>query len=118
MHIKNQNGFTLIELVLIIVLLSVIASVAMRNMTSTINTAQYENTKKELDQLAYAIVGNPHTYTNGARTDFGYVGDVGALPPNLDALYQNPGGFSSWNGPYITNGTANNDYKKDAWNDY
>lgn len=112
---SNQKGFTLIELVLIILLLGVIASVAVRNMSTSVNTAQYEHTKKELDQLAYAIVGNPHVYTNGSRTDFGYVGDVGALPPDLNALIQNPGAYTSWDGPYIANGTAGYDFKKDAW---
>ena len=111
----NQKGFTLIELVLIILLLGVIASVAVRNMSTSINTSQHEHTKQELDQLAYAIAGNEQVYTNGSRTDFGYIGDVGSLPPNLQALYTNPGGYTSWDGPYITNGTANNDYLKDAW---
>ncbi len=116
MESNNQKGFTLIELVLIILLIGIIASVAVRNMSSSVNTAQYEHTKQELDQLAYALVGNPHVYTNGSRTDFGYVGDVGALPPTLEGLFQNPGGYTSWNGPYITNGTTDNDYTKDAWN--
>lgn len=112
---NRQKGFTLVELVLIILLVGVIASVAIRKMTTSVNTAQYEHTKKELDQLSSAIVGNPHVYENGNRVDFGYVGDVGALPPNLDALVQNPG-LSTWDGPYMTNGTADDDYKKDAWN--
>ncbi len=116
MNSQNQTGFTLIELVLIILIIGVISSVAVRNMSSSINTAQHEHTKKELDQLAYAIVGNPQVYLNGSRTDFGYVGDIGALPPNLSALYQNPGGYTTWDGPYMTNGTANSDYLQDAWN--
>ncbi len=37
----------------------------------------------------------------GIRSDFGYVGDVGAFPPDLDALVANPGGYSTWNGPYL-----------------
>ena len=111
----SEKGFTLIELVLIIVLIAVIASIALRNMSTSVDTAQYEHTKQELDHLAYAIVGNVHVYSSGSRTDFGYVGDVGALPPNLTALYQNPG-YVSWDGPYITNGTGNNDYLRDAWN--
>ncbi len=116
MKLEQQKGFTLIELVLIILILGVLASVAVRQLSSSITTAEYEHTKKELDQLALAIVGNPNVYVNGSRTDFGYVGDVGALPLNLDALITNPGAYASWDGPYITNGTSNNDLKKDAWN--
>jgi hypothetical protein len=45
------------------------------------------------------------------------VGDVGALPPSLDALGSNPG-FATWKGPYIrdefTDGTTDY-FKTDAW---
>ncbi|MFQ5498939.1 MAG: type II secretion system protein [Candidatus Zixiibacteriota bacterium] len=112
---RTQQGFTLVELVIIIVILGVIASFAARTMNQSIDTAKYEHTKTELDQLALAIVGNSDLYARGARSDFGYVGDVGSLPPNLDALTANPGGYSTWNGPYIETGAAADDFKRDAW---
>ncbi len=110
----GNHGFTLVELVIVIVLAGVIATVAIRKLGSSVDTAQYEQTKKELDQLALAIAGNPDLYDRGARSDFGYVGDVGALPPNLDALAQNPG-FGTWDGPYMVVGTKSDGYKRDAW---
>lgn len=112
---NNLYGFTLIELVLVIIITGIIATVAIRKMNDTVETARYEQTKKELDQLSYAIIGNPMAYNNGNRTDFGYVGDIGALPPNLNALVQNPGGYSTWKGPYINRGN-NDEFKKDGWN--
>ncbi|RME19247.1 MAG: hypothetical protein D6800_14515 [Candidatus Zixiibacteriota bacterium] len=46
------------------------------------------------------------------------MGDVGALPPNLDALVSNPG-YATWKGPYIrddfTSGGADSYFKVDAW---
>jgi type II secretory pathway pseudopilin PulG len=105
----------MIELVIVIIILGIIAGVAIRNMGGAISTAQVEHTKTELDNLATAIVGNPASYSLGSRANFGYVGDVGALPPNLDALFQNPGGYSTWNGPYIERGVKSTDFKKDAW---
>jgi prepilin-type N-terminal cleavage/methylation domain-containing protein len=111
-----EKGFTLIELVIVIIIAGILATVAVRKMTASIDAAKYEQTKKELDQLAYAVAGNPDLYAKGARTDFGYVGDIGALPPNLDALVQNPGGYSTWNGPYIDAGFGGDDFKRDAWN--
>ncbi len=114
-RVDKQHGFTLVELAIVIVIVGIIAAVATRKMTQTVETAQYENTKQEMEHLAFAIVGNPAVYANGTRTDFGYVGDIGALPANLDALVSNPGGYSTWDGPYMGSGYNEDDFKKDAW---
>jgi general secretion pathway protein G len=110
-----QSGFTLIELVMIILIIGIIATITVRKMGETIQTAQMEQTKKEMEQLARAIVGNSDVYARGSRVDFGYVGDIGALPPNLDALAANPGGYATWHGPYIDGNFGDSAYKKDAW---
>lgn len=111
----NNLGFTMVELVMMIVIIGILASVATRQMSGTIDDARWENTKKELDQLAHAIVGNPELYARGARSDFGYVGDVGGLPPDLNALVVNPGGYASWNGPYTNSGPTGSEHLTDAW---
>lgn len=111
----RHKGFTLIEMVVMIVVLGIIAVVATKTLTQSVQTARYEHTKRELDELTHAIVGNPGVFTGGARTDFGYVGDIGALPPNLDALVQNPGLYATWEGPYMSRGIAGDDFKKDGW---
>jgi len=113
-RIGRQHGFSLIEVVVIILIIGVLATVATRQLSTTVDTAQVEQTKKELDNLAYAIAGNPEAVAEGSRTDFGYVGDNGALPPTLDALRINPG-LATWDGPYISGGVAADDFKKDAW---
>ena len=109
----NRLAFTLIELVLIISIIGVLSAVATLKLLPSLETGRYEATKAEMQSLIYAITGNPKVYSKGARTDFGYVGDIGALPTSLDALVINPG-FSTWNGPYIKS-VAADDYKKDAW---
>jgi len=113
-RLNSQSGFTLIELVIIIVIVGIITAVAVIQMSTSLDTTKSENTKSELDELAFAIAGNPALTSNGARTDFGYVGDVGGLPPTLDALVQNPGGYATWNGPYVESG-GSSEYKKDGW---
>lgn len=118
----TMSGFTLTELVIVIVIIGIIGTVALREMLASIDDARFEQTRSELDQLAFAIVGNPALHTSGARSDFGYVGDVGALPPDLNALVANPGGFSTWDGPYIIAGAGPGDnpslgsHLSDAWN--
>ena len=111
---SRTAGFTLIELVLVIVLVGVVATVATRMFSSSLENARYEHTEREMEQLAQAITGNPELYAGGARIDFGYVGDIGALPPNLDALIQNPG-YPTWRGPYLVGGNDVNDFRRDAW---
>ncbi|MCP4684429.1 MAG: prepilin-type N-terminal cleavage/methylation domain-containing protein [bacterium] len=113
--LSNQRGFTLVEIVIVILIIGLLAGVATMKMNESIETARYEQTKNELDQLARAMAGNPEVYAEGARSDFGYVGDVGGLPPNLDALVLNPGGYTTWDGPYIGAGINGDDFKKDAW---
>jgi type II secretory pathway pseudopilin PulG len=112
-----EAGFTLIELVLIIVIIGIVATIAMRSMQPAVDQSRVDATMKEMEALAEAIVGNSDLVSDGMRSDFGYVGDVGTLPPSLDALVSNPGGYGTWKGPYLLNDFVENpnDFKEDAW---
>ena len=115
--INGRDGFTLIEVILVVIITGILATVALRSAGIISDSARIEETKQELQALAIAMVGNPELQNNGVRSDFGYIGDVGAMPPNLDALNVNPGGYTTWKGPYIDNRFTQktDDYKKDAW---
>jgi prepilin-type N-terminal cleavage/methylation domain-containing protein len=116
---QSQNGYTLIEMVLVLVIIGIIASVGLGSLTAANKSRRIEETRLEMDRLATALVGDPSIVSAGARTDFGYVGDVGSLPLSLDALIANPGGYTTWKGPYhgdefSTDGSSSS-FKLDAW---
>ena len=117
--LSGENGYTLVELVVVVIIIGIIAGIAVNSLSHSTQAARTEETRQEMDQLAYAIAGNPELLSGGTRTDYGYVGDIGALPPDLDALYANPGGYSTWNGPYIQDafsaGGGGTQFRRDAW---
>lgn len=117
--IRHEQGYSLIELVVVIIIIGILASVAVRSLGRVTDTSRVEETKQELNRLACAIAGNPDLVSGGARTDYGYVGDVGALPADLSSLFANPGGWSTWSGPYIqddfSSGSPDVIFKIDAW---
>ncbi|NOY88303.1 MAG: prepilin-type N-terminal cleavage/methylation domain-containing protein [FCB group bacterium] len=118
--LHKNNGYSLLELVVVIIIIGIITAISIRSLKHSVETAKIEKTKKKLDQLASAIAGNPNLISNSVRTDFGYVGDIGALPTNLNALASNPG-YTTWKGPYIHDKfypntlAATTNFKYDGW---
>ncbi|UCD63154.1 MAG: hypothetical protein JSW34_10415, partial [Candidatus Zixiibacteriota bacterium] len=104
---------------MIVVIVAILAAMAMKSMTPGIENARKRKTEREMKMLVEAIVGDPSVMSvaGGVRSDFGYVGDVGAFPPDLDALLSNPGGYATWNGPYIPPEYALDSvgFKTDEW---
>jgi general secretion pathway protein G len=113
----TEHGFSLVELLVVIVVIGILAGLAMQSMTASVKDLKRIRTEREMEMLSRAIVGDPSLTQNGARSDFGYVGDIGAFPANLQALYQNPGGLSTWNGPYLpaTFTQDSTGFKTDEW---
>lgn len=109
---RTRKGFTLIEVIVILAVLGTLAGAMLPFYFYTVNKQREERTTDELDNLRIAATGNPVIIINEARTQFGYVGDMGALPGSIEDLYkkgtQPALSFDStkkvgagWNGPYI-----------------
>jgi prepilin-type N-terminal cleavage/methylation domain-containing protein len=118
----DQGGFTLIELVIIIVVLGILAAVAIPKFSDMSDSSKINATKQELAALKRAVVGNPAATAGGAYINRGFEGDVGFLPERLQDLVSKPDSIATynpltrlgWNGPYMDgDGSA---YLTDAWN--
>ncbi|UCD63335.1 MAG: prepilin-type N-terminal cleavage/methylation domain-containing protein [Candidatus Zixiibacteriota bacterium] len=116
-----QRGFTLVELVMIIVALGILAAVAIPKFTDVSESSKVTATKKEMLALKMAISGNPDAIAGGKYVDRGFEGDVGFAPSLLEDLAAKPDSVSDynkltglgWNGPYID--STEGKYLKDAW---
>lgn len=119
----SNRGLTLLELMVILMVLSLILTAAVRTWDVTLERARYQSTRHRLDQLVNVIVGNPDQTVNGQRVDFGFVGDMGRLPDGLVDLTADPTGLppdsSNWQGPYIraTFDESPTMYRYDGWGD-
>ncbi len=117
----GQSGFTLIELVIIIVTVGILAAVAVPKFSELAENSKIKATQQELLTLKQAIVGNPSAVAGGQYVDRGFEGDVGHAPSRLVDLVTKPDSLTTydplnrlgWNGPYIDG--SNNAYLSDAW---
>ncbi len=117
----DQTGFTLIELVIIIVVLGILAAVAVPQFSNMSEASKISATQQELAVLKQAIIGNPAAVSGGAYIDRGFEGDLGFVPGRLQDLVAKPDSVVNynpisrlgWNGPYLDSTTG--DYALDAW---
>lgn len=112
---RDTAGFTLVEIVIIILAIGVLATVAIPRLGNIIGDSKKTATREEMRRLKTAIIGSADGNSRG------YENDLGTPPPNLTALVVKPGGAADWNrfsrtgwnGPYIN--PDGNEYLTDAW---
>jgi prepilin-type N-terminal cleavage/methylation domain-containing protein len=116
-----ERGFTLVEIILVIVAIGIIAVVGIPRIGGLISDSRETVTKAELLELKKAIVGNSQLVSGNSLVSRGFEGDVGFAPSRLEDLAVKPDSVPvwdriqrlGWHGPYID--TADSDYLTDAW---
>ena len=83
---RRQSGFTLLEMLAVIVLLGIVATIVVRQVGSNVDKGKYGAGKAHLASLSMKVES--------------YGLDVGAPPANLDQLLHKPTNANGWAGPY------------------
>lgn len=114
MESTKAKGFTLIELIIILVLLGLLAAVAVPRFLDLGGQAKTNVTKERLEHIKRAILGDPSAVSGGTFSAPGYWGDMGRLPSTLNELSTQGGQPAwnkytrkGWNGPYIESSQFN-----------
>ena len=85
-HSRRQSGFTLLEMLAVIVLLGIVATIVVRQVGGNVDKGKYGAGKAQLASLSMKIES--------------YALDMGTPPASLDHLIKNPGISKQWMGPY------------------
>lgn len=96
----GREGFTLIEVLLVVVIIGILVGVAMPRLGGRVQQAKIAAAQADINNIGMAI-----------RL---YEVDNGSYPASLQSLVSKPGNAQNWNGPYLEKGIP-----KDPWgNDY
>ncbi|MFO7675536.1 MAG: carboxypeptidase regulatory-like domain-containing protein [bacterium] len=112
---KLCAGFTLMELLVVLLIIGVLSTVAVRTIDATRGRALFDQTAAEMQDLVQAVVGDPNRIIDGRRNDFGFYGDLGRLPTDLRELTESTD--PRWRGPYLRREFLGDStgYLFDAW---
>lgn len=82
-----QSGFTLVELLLVLVILALIAGLVLPSIIGQAEGAKARSAASQISRLSMAVES--------------FYLDTGNTPQRLEELVENPGGAAGWNGPYV-----------------
>ncbi len=110
-RIKKPSGFTLLEVVFVVMILAIIGTMTVSALKDSDRGKRFEETRAKMEMLRIAILGDPDKReSGGSRSNFGYHGDMGTVPLALNMLTipQVPawtfvgslGIGAGWRGPY------------------
>lgn len=83
---RRQRGFTLLEMLAVIVLLGIVATIVVRQVGGNVDKGKYGAGKAQLASLGMKVES--------------YALDLGAPPTSLEHLLHKPANAARWAGPY------------------
>lgn len=95
-HNGGQRGFTLVELLLVLVILALIAGLVLPGIIGKAESAKAKAASSQISRISMSVES--------------FYLDTGNTPSSLEELVDEPAGLSGWNGPYIKNSLL-----KDPW---
>lgn len=93
---STERGFTLVELLLVLVILALIGGLVLPGIIGKAEGAKVKAASSQIDRLSMGVES--------------FYLDTGKTPENLDELIEESGGVSGWNGPYVKKSSL-----KDPW---
>lgn len=94
--LKLQHGFTLVELLLVLVILALIAGLVLPGIIGKAESAKVRAASSQISRIAMSVES--------------FYLDTGTIPDTLGELVDEPGDVTGWNGPYIKRSIL-----KDPW---
>ena len=88
--IKNQAGFTLMEMIIVVVIIGLLAGLVAPNLIKRQGQAESKTARAQIELFGTAL--------DTFRLD---VGRYPTSQEGLSALMQKPGGADRWDGPYL-----------------
>lgn len=102
-----ERGFTLLEVLVVLAVVSVFAAIIGSVVGTTIISTEIEGSELRLDNLKEALL-----YYFDDIDEFPT--DTGNALNDLQSLVSDPS-VTGWDGPYISSGFESNDFARDAW---
>ena len=89
----DQRGFTLVELLLVLVILALIAGLVLPGIIGKAESAKAKASSSQISRISMSVES--------------FYLDTGNTPSSLEELVNQPSGVTGWNGPYIKNSLLN-----------
>lgn len=117
---KFNAGFTIVELLMVILLVSILSAVALPQFIDFRTDAKIAVTKEKLNAFKLALLGDARQVVNGQPTSPGFIKNLGSPPSSLNDLVAigsqasyDPFSKRGWNGPYLD--SSESSWNLDGW---